>query len=238
MTFTHFLVVGANRGIGYELAHQLLQNPKHKVVATYRDASKLDDLNKLVAEQANHGRLLLTRLDMNDAESCQSAAAEVQSNLGNLDVAIVNAGVIMKSSPLLTQNLNGVADIFENNVLGPLRVCQAFVPLLRGQSSVYKLVLMSSDAGSITVQKNLKSPAYGISKAALNMAGRKLAAELESSNVTVVLLHPGWVQTEMGGPGAQITPEESVAGMLKVIDQLSMTHSGEFWVYNGEKHPW
>ncbi|KAG8717161.1 hypothetical protein FRC09_014670 [Ceratobasidium sp. 395] len=170
MTFTHFLVVGANRGIGYELVHQL------------------------------------------------SAAAEVQSNLGNLDVAIVNAAVIMKSSPLLTQNLNGVADIFETNVLGPLRVCQAFVPLLRGQSSVYKLILISSDAGSITVQKNLKSPAYGISKAALNMAGRKLAAELESSNVTVVLLHPGWVQTEMGGPGAQITPKESVAGMLKVID--------------------
>ncbi|KAG8774195.1 hypothetical protein FRC12_002111 [Ceratobasidium sp. 428] len=75
-------------------------------------------------------------------------------------------------------------------------------------------------------------------QAALNMAGRKLAAELESSNVTVVLLHPGWVQTEMGGPGAPITPEESVAGMLKVIDQLDMNNSGEFWVYNGEKHPW
>ncbi|QRW10278.1 short chain dehydrogenase [Ceratobasidium sp. AG-Ba] len=71
-----------------------------------------------------------------------------------------------------------------------------------------------------------------------DMAGRKLAAELQSSNIIVALVHPGWVKTDMGGPNAQITPAESAVGILQVMEQLSMDNSGEFWVYNGEKHPW
>ncbi|QRV95947.1 short chain dehydrogenase [Ceratobasidium sp. AG-Ba] len=219
MTLTHFLVIGANRGIGLELTHQLLQNQEHIVAATYRDPSKLEDLNTLLNDRANNGRLVLVQLDMNDAGSCKSAAKEVRSKIGALDVVIVNAGINMKATPLVTQNLDEVANIFGTNVLGPLRICQAFVPLLE-------------------VQKNLRSPAYGISKAALNMAGRKLAAELQPSNIIVALVHPGWVKTDMGGPNAQITPTESAVGILQVIEQLSMDNSGEFWVYNGEKHPW
>ncbi|QRW10279.1 glycoside hydrolase family 61 protein [Ceratobasidium sp. AG-Ba] len=112
MTLTHFLVIGANRGIGLELTHQLLQNPEHIVAATYRDPSKLGDLNTLLNDRANNGRLVLVQLDMNDVGSCKvytpdllrvsllellvytkSAAEEVRSNIGALHVVIVNAGL-------------------------------------------------------------------------------------------------------------------------------------------------
>ncbi|KEP45626.1 short-chain dehydrogenase/reductase SDR [Rhizoctonia solani 123E] len=238
MVSTCFLVVGANRGIGYEFTRQLLQTPEHKVIATYRDPSSIDAFTALTANQDNRGRLALVELDMNDAEKCKSAADRVKKYLGKLNVLIVNAGKNAEKCPLLEEHLDNVADMFANNTLGPLRICQYFVPLLDNSKPLSKVVLISSEAGSITVQKNLRSPAYGISKAALNMAGRKLSAELEPLKVSVALVHPGWVKTELGGPNAQITPEDSVAGMLEVIDKLDMTNSGEFWVYDGQNHPW
>ncbi|KAG8796322.1 hypothetical protein FRC12_000737 [Ceratobasidium sp. 428] len=240
MEYTHFLVVGANRGIGYELVNQILKTSSHhKVAATYRDPSKLDALKRLLSEPGNEDRLLLIHLDMNDPDSCHSAAGAVlDSKLKTLDVVIVNAGVNLRNATLTTQDLQEVANILDTNLLGPLRVCQAFVPLLKSQSTLSKLVLMSSEAGSISEHKDERSPAYGISKAALNMAGRKLSAELLSHNITVALVHPGWVKTGMGGPNAQISTETSVTGMLKVIGKLDLGNSGEFWNYDGSNHNW
>ncbi|KAG8722577.1 hypothetical protein FRC09_006048 [Ceratobasidium sp. 395] len=237
MSSTHFLVVGANRGIGYELTRQILKTSRHKVVATYRDPSKLEALKQLFLESDHKSRLFLIQLDMNDADSCRSAARAVVDEDVSPSIVIVNAGINLPNAKLVEQDLRQVTNILDNNLLGPLRVCQAFFPSLRKQSPPSKLVLMSSEAGSITEHRDGRSPAYGISKAALNMAGRKLSFELESEDITVALVHPGWVKTGLGGPDAEITPEDSATGILKVIEGLTMENTGEFWNYDGTHRP-
>ncbi|QRW16279.1 short chain dehydrogenase [Rhizoctonia solani] len=203
---------------------------------TYRNAQTIDELKKLSEAPSNKDRLNLVRLDMNDEQSCKDAANEVRANLGEIDILVVNAGA-NGGKPLLTEDIANISRLFDNNVLGPIRVCQAFVPLLQNRSTANgvlpKIALISSESGSITVSKHGRGPAYAISKAGLNMMGRKLAHELEFSNVAVGLLHPGWVQTDMGGSGAIVTPEDSVRGMLQVIDKLDIGNSGGFWDYEG-----
>ncbi|CAE6387216.1 unnamed protein product [Rhizoctonia solani] len=234
---SQYLVIGANRGLGLEFVRQLLRTPENKVIATYRDASKLDELNKLGSDRSNAGRLELVRLDMNDDGSCKVAANEIQSKVGPIDVLIINAGIIDESNSLLQKNIDDLADLFQNNVLGPLRITQHFAPLLNTRQ-LSKLVFLTSQIGSISRGKNGTSPSYGISNAALNMMGRKLAHELEPSNVAVALVHPGWVQTDMGGPNAPVTPAQSISGMLKVIDKVDLKNSGEYWQWDGQQLPW
>ncbi|EUC61453.1 glycoside hydrolase family 61 protein, partial [Rhizoctonia solani AG-3 Rhs1AP] len=214
-----------------------LQTPENKVFATYRDASKLDELNQLASERSNAGRLELVQLDMNDDGSCKAAANEIQSKAGSIDVLIINAGINNHINSLLNQSIDNVSKLFSNNVLGPLRITQHFAPLLNTRR-LSKVVFLTSYLGSISHGKNGITPAYGISKAALNMMGRKLAHELEPSNTAVVLIHPGWVQTDMGGPKAPITPVQSIGGMLKVIDKVDLKNSGEYWQWDGQKLPW
>ncbi|KDN51288.1 hypothetical protein RSAG8_00917, partial [Rhizoctonia solani AG-8 WAC10335] len=234
-----YLIVGANRGIGLEFVKQLLRKSENIVVGTYRNPSAINELDKLSEDPSNKGRLSLVRLDMNNEQSCKDAASEVRAKIGTIDILIVNAGV-HGGKALLTEEISNVSRLFDNNVLGPLRICQAFVPLLQDRSTakdlVPKLVLLSSESGSLTVSKHGRGPAYAISKAGLNMLGRKLAHELEPSGVAVGLLHPGWVQTDMGGPNALTTPEDSVRGMLQVIENLNISNSGGFWDYEGKEH--
>ncbi|CAE6381365.1 unnamed protein product [Rhizoctonia solani] len=237
MASVQYLVVGANRGLGLEFVRQLLRNPENKVIATYRDASKLEELNKLSSEQTNTTRLDLVQLDMNDDGSCTAAVNEVKSKTTSVDVLIINAGVNNHIDSLLDQSIDDVATTFNTNVLGPLRITQHFAPLLN-KHRLSKLVFITSAMGSLSRGKDSITPSYGISKAALNMMGRKLAYELEPSNVAVVLVHPGWVQTDMGGSDAPITPVQSIGGMLKVMDQVDLKNSGEYWQWDGERLPW
>ncbi|CAE6402167.1 unnamed protein product [Rhizoctonia solani] len=237
MSGVQYLVVGANRGLGLEFVRQLLQKSGNKVVATYRDASKLEELNKLTSEPSNVERLNLVQLDMNDDGSCMAVVNEVKSKVGSIDVLITNGGINNHFDSLLEQSIEDVAITFRNNVLGPLRVTQHFVPLLNKQR-LSKIVFITSAMGSLSRGKNSNAPSYGISKAALNMMGRKLAHELEPSNVAVVLVHPGWVQTDMGGSDAPITPLQSIGGMLKVIGQADLKNSGEYWQWDGQRLPW
>ncbi|CAE6444689.1 unnamed protein product [Rhizoctonia solani] len=299
MSLTQYLVVGANRGLGLEFVRQLLQKPENRVIATYRDASKLDELNKLSSERSNAGRLDSVhkldelnklssersnagrldsvQLDMNVDESCKAAVNEIRSKAGSIDVLIINAGINNHIDSLLEQSIAEVANTFNNNVLGPLRITQHFASLfnthqlsklvfitsaqaevantfnnnvlgplritqhfasLFNTRQLSKLVFITSAQGSLSRGKNSNTPSYGISKAALNMMGRKLAHELEPSNVAVVLVHPGWVQTDMGGSDAPITPVQSIGGMLKVIEKVDLKNSGEYWQWDGQNLPW
>ncbi|CAE7182678.1 unnamed protein product [Rhizoctonia solani] len=237
MASTQYLVVGANRGLGLEFVRQLLQTPENRVIATYRDASKLDELNKLSSERSNAGRLESVQLDMNDDESCKAAANEIRTKAGAIDVLIVNAGINNHIDSVLEQSVDEFSNTFKTNVLGPLRITQHFAPLFNTHR-LSKLAFITSVQGSLTRGKTALTPSYGISKAALNMMGRKLAYELEPSNVAVVLLHPGWVQTDMGGSDAPITPAQSIGGMLKVIDKVDLKNSGEYWQWDGQSLPW
>ncbi|KAF8605265.1 CsgA protein [Ceratobasidium sp. AG-I] len=241
MSIIRYMVVGANRGIGLEFVRQL--NTSNRIVATYRDPNKIDQLQALSSDPYNSTRLHLARLDMSDAQSCKEAAEDAKAKLSVIDVLIINAGVNGNKGPLLSLDTKGTASVLDNNILGPLRICQAFVPLLKddaaaGNDPASKLIFLSSQRGSLEIVNDARGSAYSISKAGLNMMGRKFAYELKPSKIAVGLLHPGWVQTDMGGEDAPVTPEDSVSGMLKVIDRLNMTNTGEFWDYTGETHPW
>lgn len=134
--------------------------------------------------------------------------------------------------------------VFETNVVGVSDVTQAFLPLLRkrGQDKIKKILNMSSILGSIAVINDFNfagsGPAYSVSKAALNMYTKMLANQVASDRITVYSSHPGWVRTSMGGEQAPLEPEESIAGMLKVIDNLTLEKSGCFIDYEGKELNW
>ena len=125
------------------------------------------------------------------------------------------------------------------NSIAPMLVSQALVPLLEKTGKTPKIICITSGLGSITQAEGLMyGLSYGMSKAALNMGVKKLSSELKRRGIAILALHPGWVQTDMGGAGAPLKPPESISGMLEVIDHLSLDATGSFLNYAGERLPW
>src|SRR5206468_1790874 len=122
------------------------------------------------------------------------------------------------------------------NVIGPVLLTQAFAPLLQ-KSRHAKVLNITSELSSIAQTDTFGTPSYAISKAALNMATRQLSAAL-APRVTVFCAHPGWVKTDMGGAGAELTPKTSVAGLLKVLDAITPKDAGTYVDYRGKTLPW
>jgi NAD(P)-dependent dehydrogenase (short-subunit alcohol dehydrogenase family) len=194
------LVTGANRGIGFEAARQLARAGLD-VVLTARDAE---------AGRAAAGELGLRfeQLDVSSDESVRDCAARLERAGVAIDVLVNNAGVLM-SGGVLEMSDDLVRDTLEVNLLGPLRTARAFMPgmMERGYGRV---VNVSSGAGSVT-EAGAYTPAYSISKAALNMLTRQLAFAVEGhGDLKVNAMCPGWVRTDMGGQGAPRSPEEGV----------------------------
>ncbi|MEM8858143.1 MAG: SDR family NAD(P)-dependent oxidoreductase, partial [Chloroflexota bacterium] len=130
---------------------------------------------------------------------------------------------------LLTLNANGV---------GAMRVTHQAISLLKASHAPI-VVNISSQLGSITAQRpGFGSYAYNSSKAVMNMITRHLSFDLADDGVIVISMHPGWVQTDMGGSNAAVTPPDSAAGILNVVSQLNPEDNGKFYIYNGEIHPW
>ena len=233
----HVLVTGANRGIGLEFARQLLARGD-RVVATCRHPGKATALNTLSGEYP--GRLHVLPLDVADARSRESLARELPLTGGvdeplPLDLLINNAGVLHTGERFGQLSDANFDDSFRINASGPLLLTQALAPQLADGATVANL---SSILGSIASTERFGTPSYNLSKAAQNMATRLLADALRGRSIRVVALHPGWVQTEMGGDGAQIAPAESVAGLLKTLDGLQAADSGAFFDWNGRTVPW
>jgi NAD(P)-dependent dehydrogenase (short-subunit alcohol dehydrogenase family) len=128
------------------------------------------------------------------------------------------------------------ADTFNVNALGPVRVMQALLPALK-RSRNPKVMSITSQLGAISLDMAFAF-GYSASKAALNKFMRLAAIELKSQGIAAGVIHPGWVKTDMGGPGASITPSESAAGIANVVDQLSLQNTGGFWKWNGSRHEW
>jgi NAD(P)-dependent dehydrogenase (short-subunit alcohol dehydrogenase family) len=218
-----YLVTGANRGIGYEYCRQLMTQG-NAVIAVCRTASQ--DLKQL-GVQVEEGV---------DITSDASVAA-LRERLGDtaIDVLINNAGILQRVT-LDDLDFDSIREQFEVNALGPLRITQALLPLLKSGS---KIVLMTSRMGSIADNTSGSSYGYRMSKVALSMAGKSLAHDLKPRGIAVAILHPGLVQTRMTGfTPSGITPEESVKGLLKQIDRLTLDNTGSFWHANGEVLPW
>ncbi len=229
------LTTGASRGLGLEFCRQWLARGA-RVLALARDPKGSAGLQALARE---HGaRLVPVPCDVADDTSVDAAAAAVAAATDHLDVAVQNAGTYGRHGGTLAElDMDEVRRVLEVNALGPLRVARALLPLLeRGRQP--RLAAITSLMGSIGDNSSGGSWAYRMSKAALNMAWRNLAHELAPRGITCAVLHPGWVRTGMGGPGAPLTPEESVAGMLRVLDALGPEDSGAFLAWDGRRLPW
>ncbi len=218
-----YLVTGSNRGIGYEYCRQL-QTRGDVVIAVCRSAS--EELKQL-------GVRVEEGIDI----TSDASVADLCDRLGDtaIDVLINNAGIIGRVT-LEDLDFESIREQFEVNALGPLRVTHALLPLLKAGS---KIVLMTSRMGSIGDNTSGSSYGYRMSKVALSMAGKSLALDLKPRGIAVAILHPGLVQTRMTGfTSSGITPEESVKGLLKRIDELTLENTGTFWHANGEVLPW
>jgi NAD(P)-dependent dehydrogenase (short-subunit alcohol dehydrogenase family) len=216
------VVTGASRGIGRDLCKRFAAEGWSVVAAMREPLRPIPDCRSLV-------------LDVTDPESVQAAAAAFGD--GPLDVLVNNAAIFPG------EGKEGFADLppewfdeaFSCNVTGVVRVTQAFLPCLRKSSSP-RIVNISSGAGSITEKEDAAYYPYGVSKAALNMLTRTLANELTA--MIVVALSPGWVRTEMGGPHAPLSTDESAASLVRTIGLLKTSQSGCFLGRDGEPYAW
>jgi NAD(P)-dependent dehydrogenase (short-subunit alcohol dehydrogenase family) len=204
------LVTGAYRGIGLEVSRQLARRG-FAVVLTARDARKGEDAAAALKGQGLG--VVPFALDVTDRQSVEAARLFVEERFGRLDVLVNNAAILYDSwQRAVTADLETVREAFETNTLGAWRTAQAFIPLLRAGGHG-RIVNVSSESGSLD-RMGGGTPAYSVSKAALNALTRMLADELRHSRVLVNSVCPGWVATEMGGPDAPRTVEEGASGVV------------------------
>jgi NAD(P)-dependent dehydrogenase (short-subunit alcohol dehydrogenase family) len=226
------LVSGANRGLGLEMTRQLLVRGD-RVVAACRQPGRALALTRLAAEHP--GRLHVLPLDLMDTRSIVELARETTALELGFDLLVNNAGVLVEGERFGEIDGKSLRDSFAVNAQGTFLLTQALASRLADGA---KVVNLSSTLGSIARTDSLYSPSYAMSKAALNMATRLLAIALSERNVIVIALSPGWVRTDMGGAGAPLKPEASVASMLRVIDHLKPSDSGRFLAQTGEAIAW
>ena len=225
------LITGSNRGIGLELAKQYAARGDN-VLACCRNPDSAEALNQAAGEN-----LTVYQLTPTDAESVAALVTAVSTT--GVDILINNAGTpgpAPDQQTALNMDFDGWLEAFNVNTLAPLRVLQGLLPLLR-QSDNAKAITVSSQMGAL----DLNWPtmyAYCSSKAAVNKVMRMISVELAGEKIAVGLLHPGWVKTDMGGEGADITPQESAAGIISVIDETNLENTGSFTKWNGEAHNW
>jgi NAD(P)-dependent dehydrogenase (short-subunit alcohol dehydrogenase family) len=217
------LVTGANRGIGLALCKQLAEHRK-QVIAVCRRPSP--DLEKVAGVHIESG------VDVTSDEAMAGLAERLRGT--HVDILIANAGILHADS-LETSGLQSVREQFEVNALGPLRTVKALRATLQAGS---KIALITSRMGSIADNGSGGYYGYRMSKAALNAAGASLAQDLKPQRIAVVILHPGYVRTDMTSHGGTINADDSARLLLQRIDELTLETSGQFLHANGERLPW
>jgi NAD(P)-dependent dehydrogenase (short-subunit alcohol dehydrogenase family) len=230
--YPNVLIIGGNRGIGLEWVKQWLDRGA-RVFATARKPQSAAELQSL--EQSSDGALSIHQVDVGSDESVEKLANGVGAD--NLDILIHNAG-IMGRKGLNSLDTDDVLHTIDVNAVGALRTVRAFRDSLRKSDGRSKIALLTSLMGSIADNGSGGSYAYRMSKAAMNMAGKSMSVDLAKDNIDVMILHPGWVKTDMGGPNARINVQESVSGMMERLDALNPELSGTFWHSNGKQLPW
>ena len=229
------LITGANRGIGFELTRQFLQDDS-RIFATCRNPERADALNDLARKHAE--RVAVLQLDVNDEASIEAAAQSVAGKTDALDLLINNAGIGGDQAGRVMGRLTAteVSHVLTTNAVAPLIVTQAFLHLLK-QGDNPRVVMISSGMGSLQ-RAGGSSYAYRMSKAAMNMAARVLAFDSAMNGITTVTMNPGWVQTDMGGPSASLKPEESGRALHALVNRLTRADNGMFFQYDGSELPW
>lgn len=228
---TTVLITGANRGIGLALAQHAAKRG-WSVIGTARDPGKADDLKAVPGARVE-------RLDADSDASCKALAGSLAGT--PIDILINNAGVSPDASKdLATFDPEAYMACLRTNSVGPLLVTRVLLPNV--EASQRKLIVqISSIMGSLTnaaEQGWTGNLAYHSSKSALNMANTLIANQLKDKGVACVAVHPGWVRTDMGGPNAKLTTDESASSILGTIDALGIRDAGRFLNYDGKPLAW
>ena len=236
------LITGANKGIGFETSRQLGQK-NITVLVGARDSAKAEDAaSRLRAEGIEAHPLVL---DVSDSASIQHAAREVERTFGRLDILVNNAGIMVDDRKQnLEQPVENWRQTFDTNFFGLIETTNAFLPLL-GRSDAGRIVNLSSILGSIgyhatpgsPVYDSKETPAYNVSKSALNAYTVQLAYALKKTKIKVNAAHPGWVKTEMGGEGAMMEIKDGARTSVQLATTDQDGPNGAF-LHNGEPLPW
>jgi NAD(P)-dependent dehydrogenase (short-subunit alcohol dehydrogenase family) len=222
------LVTGAGRGLGLEFARQYAA-AGWQVIGTVRKP----EAGRPLAELGRNVEVHL--LDVVDRPAIAKLAKSLAGR--SIDLLIANAGVIgSRAAAVAEADVATWHQTFDVNVVAPVMLAQEFAPHVAA-STDKRIAFISSRQGSIE-STNGGSMIYRTTKAALNMAAKNLAIALREQGITVLIFHPGWVKTDMGGPGAAIGPEESIRGMRQVVAGATPEQSGRFFNYDGATIPW
>ena len=216
-------VVGANRGIGLEIVRNLCQQGEEVFAFCRKSSSELEGLNP---------KKIMENFEVTDAEKMQNLLN--QASLPKLDQLFHVSG-ILRSSSFEDLNPKNIEEQFLVNSLGPILSVQAFLPYLNTNA---KIGLLTSRMGSIADNSSGGSYGYRMSKAALNAAGKSLSLDLKDRGHTVLLLHPGWVRTEMTRGTGHLEADESASGLIEIMNSKTIEDSGTFWHVSGEELPW
>jgi len=229
-------VAGANRGVGLAIVKVYLAQGD-KVFAACRKPGEATALKGLRKE--NPMNLEIVKLDVNSDPSVKAAVKAVSPKTKSIDTLLNVAGILPRPHDvgLKDLDLRQFGEAFETNAVGPIRVSRAFLPFLRKAKNP-RVINISSDAGSISGKNWGGFYAYGASKAALNMITRTFAFEFKPEKIICVALHPGWVQTDMGGPNAHLTPEQSAEPLVRTVKKLKLKDTAKFMFIDGKEMKW
>lgn len=227
-------ITGANRGIGLELTRQYLQRGD-TVYAACRTPKKADALHQLQDKYSDH--LTILELEVTNDDHIEAAGEKLEQITDSLDILINNAGVNIKDNDLESLTSKNLLSVLHTNSIAPVIITQRLLPLLKKGNNP-KLINVSSQVGSLERKRSGGGYSYAASKAALNMFSRSLAFDLRSDGIITIMIHPGWVKTDMGGGGAPLTVQESAESLIQIIDNLTMSDLGHFLQVDGTELPW
>lgn len=246
MSYKSVLITGANRGLGLEMVKQLLarkQGPEF-VFAGCRQPGSAQELINLSAEDR---RLHIIKIDSDDVSTIESAAKEVEKKLEDqgLNLLINNAG-FMDQSGFSAVTAESLTASFRVNTIAPMLTTKALLPLLQTASKAVGGAMSSARAAVVNISSGYGSTGdgnggaypYRVSKAALNNFTHTLAYDLKTEGIIAICLCPGWVRTDLGGPNAKLSPEQSITSVFRLVDRLSEKHTGGYFDRSGQKIPW
>ncbi|CCM06000.1 uncharacterized protein FIBRA_08243 [Fibroporia radiculosa] len=229
-----WLVTGASRGLGFELTRQLLTSASNTVIACCRNPNSA---TKLHALQSSAGKLHLISMDVGSEQSMRDSVGMVDAILAGrgIDYLYNNAGIALTDDTPYNFSYSELLEELKINLAGPALLGQLYLPHVE-KSQRKVIVNVSSSLGSIGSDKGTKYATYCITKTAVNMLTYKQSKT--RPDITVIALDPGFVKTDLAGPNADLEPEESICGVLKVVTSVSIADTGKFFGYNGRELPW
>lgn len=240
MSYANIFITGASRGIGLEFVKQYAAlSTTKQIFATCRSESKATELKQLAS---NGNKIKILELEVRDYDKYEKVVDEVTKSVGHdgLNLLINNAGIHIKSD-FHDAKRDDMMEVYEVNVVAPLLLTRALTPLLQASAKAgHKTFVanISSKVGSIADNTSGQMYAYRTSKAAFNQVSKSLSIQLKEYNIIVAPIHPGWVQTDMGGPNAPIDTKTSVENMVRTFSSITPEQAGLLLNYDGTVIPY